>query len=714
MAISFSTKEFPDSVSMKDNSGLPWGCIVQPFNAAAEFVEPPPLSLVARCDACFAYINPYCRVDRSRWKCSLCRNTNSLSDRYKNRHTNAEEYPELQRSVVEYEFDEIQEGKQSEFAEYIVYLAAVDLTGSDAYLDAVKSALLATLEALPANSLFGLVTFSRSLGLYDLRTPYPHVRNIFLPADEECSLGLEEVMTLETLVVQIAANKDNIVRAIDSLCRCSPLSDVEKIQRAKLGIPRGFGSTMNALVDYIAAYNKSIAAHVSVYIAGIPNHGLGTLDPTKLRSFDDPPASTPQTAFYEKLASKAAIAGIRIDLYALSTFGPMDLASFSCLANATGGNLMYYESVASATLPQDVFRHLSTRLAYQGYLRIRTSPEFSIGAAYGPLSADKEIENLYHLASMDDFKCVAFDFDFNSANGFTHSPDETPIVQVAFAYTCIRPDSIQPGTEHLPPVTIRKLRVMTVSTTAARSIMSLYESSNPDIILSLLTHKIQAACLEQGAKEARHLLQDWLVTLCAHYNMNFDEAGNLARKASGLVDVEFATSHTLTYLPKLVYGLWRSPLLRPDSAIASDLRAFHMSLFSFVEPKSLALCLYPSIVSLTSAEEVCNRNLPLSQRAIQTCADPIYLLDVYHSVFLFYKTKENVVFPPAQDSKLHKQLNKSKQGRLVSVNVSIVAQGDPQERAFWSCMIEDDNDSITFETFLAMLQKEVPAVMDQM
>lgn len=41
-----------------------------------------------------------------------------------------------------------------------MYVALVDVCGGDDYLELVKSALQAALEAIPSGSLFGLITFS--------------------------------------------------------------------------------------------------------------------------------------------------------------------------------------------------------------------------------------------------------------------------------------------------------------------------------------------------------------------------------------------------------------------------------------------------------------------------------------------------------------------------------------------------------------------------
>lgn len=45
-----------------------------------------------------------------------------------------------------------------------VYVALVDATGSEDYIELVKSALLAALEALPLSALFGLATFTNQVG----------------------------------------------------------------------------------------------------------------------------------------------------------------------------------------------------------------------------------------------------------------------------------------------------------------------------------------------------------------------------------------------------------------------------------------------------------------------------------------------------------------------------------------------------------------------
>ena len=61
-----------------------------------------------------------------------------------------------------------------------VYLALVDLCCDEEFLELVRSALLAALEALPPSAVFGLVTFSDKVGVcmgscpYEVKVPLVH------------------------------------------------------------------------------------------------------------------------------------------------------------------------------------------------------------------------------------------------------------------------------------------------------------------------------------------------------------------------------------------------------------------------------------------------------------------------------------------------------------------------------------------------------------
>lgn len=244
MALRFTINRFPRDASMRDVTGLPWGAVVQPFvgieqdpASTGSAVGPnqqgasggstatpskggtplPPLRQVltpsedvARCEDCFAYINPYCTVDGSLWRCSLCGVVNTFSTKQLQRYSETsggtsrkESCEELSNSMVEFDIaseailasDALSlppgaaspshtlpnghgsvagtgSGAESavmgwemlvpkeELRKLPACVAVVDVAGSEELLELTKSSLLAALEALPPCALFGLATFS--------------------------------------------------------------------------------------------------------------------------------------------------------------------------------------------------------------------------------------------------------------------------------------------------------------------------------------------------------------------------------------------------------------------------------------------------------------------------------------------------------------------------------------------------------------------------
>lgn len=86
---------------------------------------------------------------------------------------------------------------------------------------------------------------------------------------------------------------------------------------------------------------------------------------------------------------------------------------------------------------QDIYRRLSSPLAVEGMLRIRTSPEFKVSRAYGQLFQDEQYEDLVHITACSPHSTFAFDFRFTSAGGFATTPDSPPMLQMVFQYSLL-------------------------------------------------------------------------------------------------------------------------------------------------------------------------------------------------------------------------------------------------------------------------------------
>lgn len=91
------------------------------------------------------------------------------------------------------------------------------------------------------------------------------------------------------------------------------------------------------------------------------------------------------------------------------------------------------------------------------------------------------------------------------------------------------------------------------------------------------------ASLEQGVREGRMLLHDWLVILTAQYN----DACKLIQSGHGgssivHIDVAFSQCPQLQPLPRLVFALLRNPLLRlHEEGVHPDYRIYLQCLFRY-------------------------------------------------------------------------------------------------------------------------------------
>ncbi|GJP53808.1 hypothetical protein CLOM_g12942 [Closterium sp. NIES-68] len=1023
MAIRFTVNKFPLDPESRDATGLPWGCVVQPFalddeagipgsgvaasigtggssirksssnssfprfgsssslNSASGGAAPQPLPAalspaplpladdVARCEDCYAYINPYCAIDRFSWRCSLCDVVNPFSDAELRRYggANVADVAELSQTLVELDVaaegdtDDVEdEGGESsgdgevtgsiprgpgepistfhvldeaEIRKRPVYIAMVDVSGSEEFLELVKSSLLAALEALSPAALFGLVTFGSKVGLYDLQGPTASLKSVAIPASpsHRLPLALGDLLPLQAFLASVAHHKDHIAAALETLRPAPPSLDLDasggvkggkdagrgggrrgkgaaagaagaagsgglkgaegaEAGRRRDGV-RGFGTALDALIRYLggmedgpsarlarglradiisggAGGNVSIAAAAAaaaaagavgpfvgarllVFLSGAPNHGMGALSTdryeTALASLAvaanqrsrsgkevlDPIVADKgllqeQTPFYRELAAAAVQAGVCVDLFAVPSYASngdeeahrgdggaatadaaaaaaaaaagaaisavtisdppsstppylptpyCDLASLRCLSVESGGTLFLYPSLDEATLPQDIYRMLCRPSAFGGVLRLRTSRELRAVRAYGHFFPDAQYEDLYHIIRCDPFDSYAFDLEFAGKKGFGQQAggksgkgkgggggNRGPVLQLAFQYTVIIPvdgggerseensgggvgvgsgsaskgdgaaASGQNGVAGLGMeggkgkeggremggegavaavgggeggggggkggrrrrrvVLRRRLRVKTICVEVAKGAREIYESADNEAILTVLTHKVIRASLEEGVREGRLLLQDWLVILTAHYNHAFGLAQFNQPHSVTRLDVSFSACPQLQPLPRLAFALLRSPLLQlPREGVHPDLRTFLHCLYSSLDPSFLMRAVYPVLSSYTTPDRPAFPRHSLSRAALVTSGSPIFLLDAFSTIIVFYSpvAPPDLPFPPPQTSLLRATINRLKADRIITPRTITIRGGIDSTAPFETFLIEEQD-----------------------
>lgn len=105
------------------------------------------------------------------------------------------------------------------------------------------------------------------------------------------------------------------------------------------------------------------------------------------------------------------------------------------------------------------------------------------------------------------------------------------------------------------------------------------------------------ASLEQGVREGRMLLHDWLVILTAQYNdayklVEYNNGNSILR-----ADVAFSQCPQLQPLPRLVFALLRNPLLRfHEEGVHPDYRIYLQCLFRYL--LLIQLNIHPLFVSV--------------------------------------------------------------------------------------------------------------------
>ncbi|KAL5583227.1 hypothetical protein UlMin_015669 [Ulmus minor] len=742
MAVRATVSRFPIDSDAQENSGLPWGVTVTPFAAKDEEGRAPTYGtdghLLPRCENCWGYFNAFCELDQWSWTCCLCGQPNGLSTKAIARYSHPQSCAEMTSSFIDLELpaEESDEGMQPQ----PVYVAAIDLSSSEEFLELTKSALLAALEALGPGSLFGLATFSHKFGLYDVQGPIPVVKNVFIPPDTEGTLPieLEDVMPLLQFLAPVDTCKDRIASALETL---RPTTSWERTTGAGQGLDgvlmggRGFGVAMEALLNYLGSeYGSTFAlGRVFAFLSGPPDYGAGQLDTRRYgeqyasKGEDADRALLPeQTPFYKDLAAVAVQAGVCVDIFAV-TNEYTDLASLKFLSIDSGGSLFLYSSTDESTLPQDMYRMLSRPNAFGCIMRLRTSSEFKPGHSYGHFFPDPQYENVQHIICCDSYATYAYDFEFANTDGFARHGTEPPMVQIVFQYTVVVPPeelrnsgllSSSRGKYSLK----RRLRIRTLQYGTAQNVNELYDSVDPEVVLSLLVHKVILASLEQGVREGRLLLHDWLVILTAQYNDAYKLVQyNNKSSITSQIDVAFSQCPQLQHLPRVVFALLRNPLLRlHEEGVHPDYRIYLQCLFSALDPGSLHRAVYPVLTSYSSPDNQAYPRHSLSRAALITSGSPIFFLDAFTTLIVFYSSTSDptLPFPPTQDCLLRTTINQLKQERCITPKVIFIRGGQEDASPFENYLIEEqdvDGSGLTSVTgFVSFLDDITRSVLEYM
>ncbi|XP_051217224.1 protein transport protein SEC23 D [Lolium perenne] len=710
MAARPSLAYFPSDAALLDSSGLPWGVAVTPFSPVDERGSPPVTGeeghLIPRCSSCFGYFSTHCSLHRWSWTCPICSEDNDLSADAAARYARdgSHDPPELRSAFVDLLLPD-EEGDAAAVTTP-VYVAAVDLSSSEEFLELVKSALLAALEALSPGSLFGILTYSSKIGLYDVQGPIPIVKNVFIPPDSDGTIlvDLKDVMPFHSFLAPVDTCKDSIAQALETL---KPVSSWEmaatasQVQDHASHHTRGFGVALDALVNYLSVEYETTfeLARIFVFLSGPPNYGPGQLDAPGSHGdhntgkvVDSDHTQLPeQTIFYKNLAASAVQAGVCVDLFAI-TNEYTDLNSLKVLSVESGGSLFLYSNTDESTVPQDIYKMLSRPYAFGCVLRLRTSSEFKIADSYGHFFPDPQYMHVQHINCCDSFASYTYEFEFEKGSQFSRK-SRPPILQIAFKYTTIvhhgdTSDVSNSGSRSKFSLQ-RRLRVRTIQYNTTANIWDLYDFVDPDVVLTILVHQVILASLNDVV-EARLWLHDWLAIFIAQYNKAYKSVRPADTGVSD-IDVDFTNCSQLQPLARLVFAFLVSPLLQvQDQHIHPDYQTYLQCLFSALEPASVRQAICPTLTSYSSPDTEAEVHQSLS-RSVITSERPIFLLDAYTDLLVYYlpTASTSIPFPPPRDCLLRSTVDKLKQERNLTPRLVFIHGAHDDTTTFEKYLLED-------------------------
>jgi len=458
---------------------------------------------------------------------------------------------------------------------------------------------------------------------------------------------------------------------------------------------RAFGTAIKTLIDYLGLYEDVMNVRIMLFLTGLPNYGSGEVIHSEKASKSEE-GLYPSSNYYIEQGNSAAESRLCIDLSVVTSGKSIGLADIKYLSSLTSGNIRLYDPSILPLLVQDIQKQLGSTQAFHGALRIRTSPAIKLGQFYGHLYPDSTQTNLYHIQGCRPQQAFAFDLEFDDQLGLRLA-DRLPTIQLAFAYIHLEglhPNQ-DPSNDKSRLQVHRRLRVYTIQCPIAVSPTQLYESADEKAILVLLSHKIMQASLEDGLKEGRFLLQDWLTVLLHQFNKNIYTKGS----PLDLTFTKFTNLHNLT---RFVFALFKSPLLQTTENIDTDRFAYLQWLYGESRASVLARLLYPLVFGWTDLEHSSGAELPLNNASLESSPSKIFVLDAYLSIYVYYSNRaKDLPYPPPANCELMANIEKVKNQRMNTPTVIITREGDDTAHYFHALLVEEQNAAgISFRQFL--------------
>lgn len=396
----FSWNVWPASRVEGTRLVAPVACCYTPLKAGVPTVTFPPV----HCKQCKAVLNPFCGVDVKGkiWACPFCLQRNSFPQTYADiSETNmpVELFPKY--TTIEYLLD------KGAIVSPPAFLFVVDTCLPDDELSELKNSLILSLSLIPENSLVGLITYGRSVQVYELSSEDMPKCYVFNGAKEFNGKQIQDMLGIGSkggamtpqLLQQLRRRFLQPLNEVE-LTFTSLLEDLQrdpypvKNDRRPL---RATGAALSVALGMLEGLCPNLPARAMVFTGGPITYGPGQMVGEELketlRSHTDLVKETAKYSrkaqkYYEGLSKRAAETGHGVDVFMCS----MDQCGFYELQDVvkrTGGFGLVSDGFGDKSF-KDSFQKLFGRdekgflpQGFQAVLEVLPSRELKVCGAIG-------------------------------------------------------------------------------------------------------------------------------------------------------------------------------------------------------------------------------------------------------------------------------------------------------------------------------------------
>ncbi|KAJ7486667.1 protein transporter SEC24 [Mycena latifolia] len=608
----------PKTESLLHDIKIPLGFVISPHRTLAEGEEPVPVvddGVIARCQACRAYINPYVQfIDGGhRWRCALCALSNEVPQAFDwsmavNQPSDRYARAELNHPIVDFVAT----------AEYVrstpqapAYVFLVDVS-----LGAVQSGMFATairtisenLDALPNDGQRTKVAIiCYDVGLYFF--------SLSQGADE---FDMLVVSDLEEAYVprpahELLVNLSEARGPLEALLQRLPamFADAPVLESA----------TGPALESALALIGPA-GGKIVLLSASAPTRGKGALDVTQQPGRDnkkEPDADKSASAFYHAFAIACVKACVSVDMF---IFGDRyrGVATLTLLSQYTSGQTLYYPAFNTAEF-EDVVkfvtefgRVLAMPIMLEAEMRVRCSRGISVKSMHGNFFVQGTARVIMPAIPLDESYAIQFQIDEPLAGPLA-------VFQAGLLYTTSSGE--------------RRIRVLTLALPTTSVTAEVYASADVRALVTLVTKQMVQRPSVLALEDRRDKILRLLTDMCTAY---------MAARNSPNSELKLLLPANLRMLPILLLGLFKKIATRLDSETALDMRAYTRVLLTAAPPSQLIRYIYPNVyclhnmpedVGFLSAEGTLLMPTPLPLTSSWWEPHGLYLFEDGHAVHLW-------------------------------------------------------------------------------